>query len=341
MQQPDPLASLAGLLPPWTPCLYSLRAVPEGVVMNGPLLRAPVLWLTEQPWFRRLAAEGSLGRRVALRFVAGEMLEDALGVARVLDRRGIATMLDHLGENVSSAEQASAAADQYVLALKRVQEDDRLDCNISVKLTQLGLDVSYETCLENSERILEVAAERGTLVMIDMESSEYVDRTLQAHRELKERFPKIGVALQSALYRTEKDVLELPEGSIIRLVKGSYLEPADVAFLDRADVDRTWARLFATLIARGQTVHVATHDPRLIDGSRRLVEERAVSWGRLEFQFLYGIRRDLQGRLARDGFPVRVYVPYGSEWYPYLTRRLAERPANMWFFASQLLRGGR
>jgi proline dehydrogenase len=300
-----------------------------------------VLWLTERPWFRRLATEGSLGRRVALRFVAGETLDDALGVARALDRRGIATMLDHLGENVASAEQASAAAEQYVLALKRVQEDDRLDCNISVKLTQLGLDVSYETCLEQSERILEVAAERATLVMIDMESSEYVDRTLQAHRELKERFPKIGVALQSALFRTETDVLELPEGSTIRLVKGSYLEPPDVAFPDRADVDRSWARLFATLIARGHTVHVATHDPRLIEGSRRVVDRDGVSWGRLEFQLLYGIRRDLQGRLARDGFPVRVYVPYGGEWYPYLTRRLAERPANMWFFASQLLRGGR
>ena len=321
--------------------LYSLRVRPEDVVVNGPLLRAPVLWLTERPWFRRLATEGSLGRRVALRFVAGETLDDALGVARALDRRGIATMLDHLGENVASAEQASAAAEQYVLALKRVQEDDRLDCNISVKLTQLGLDVSYETCLEQSERILEVAAERATLVMIDMESSEYVDRTLQAHRELKERFPKIGVALQSALFRTETDVLELPEGSTIRLVKGSYLEPPDVAFPDRADVDRSWARLFATLIARGHTVHVATHDPRLIEGSRRVVDRDGVSWGRLEFQLLYGIRRDLQGRLARDGFPVRVYVPYGGEWYPYLTRRLAERPANMWFFASQLLRGGR
>jgi proline dehydrogenase len=316
-------------------------SIPGIVLINSPVRRSPVLWLTERPWFRRVAAEGSLGRRVALRFVAGETLEDAVSVARSLDGRGIATMLDYLGENVASAEQASAAADQYVLALKRVQEDDRLDCNMSVKLTQLGLDVSYETCLENSERILEVAAEHGTLVMIDMESSEYVDRTLRAHRELKQRYPRIGVALQSALYRTEKDVFQLPQESTIRLVKGSYLEPPDVAFPDRRDVDRSWARLFATLAARGHTVHVATHDPRLIDGSRGVVTREGLSWSRLEFQMLYGIRRDLQGRLARDRFPVRVYVPYGSEWYPYLTRRLAERPANMWFFASQLLRGGR
>jgi proline dehydrogenase len=309
--------------------------------MNGPALRAPVLWLTERRWFRRLAAEHALGRRVALRFVAGETLDDALGVARSLGRRRIASMLDHLGENVSSAEQASAAADQYVLALKRAQEDDDLDCNISVKLTQLGLDVSYETCLENSARILDVAQERGTLVMIDMESSEYVDRTLRVHRELKDRYPRIGVALQSALRRTERDVFALPEASTIRLVKGSYLEPPDVAFQERAEVDRCFARLFATLVARGHSVHVATHDPRLIDGSMRVAERRGISWDRLEFQMLYGIRRDLQGRLAAQGVPVRVYVPYGSEWYPYLTRRLAERPANMWFFASQLLRPGR
>jgi proline dehydrogenase len=248
-------------------------------------------------------------------------------------------MLDHLGENVASAEQASAAADQYVLALKRVQESESLDCNISIKLTQLGLDLSYETCLENSERVLQAAGERDTLVMIDMEAHEYVDPTLRAHRELKERFPRIGLALQSALYRTGRDVFELPEGSTVRLVKGAYLEPPDVAYPDRRDVDRNWARLYATLVARGHSVHVATHDPELIDGARRLVEELGIEWNRIEFQMLYGIRRDLQGRLANDGYPVRVYVPYGREWYPYLTRRLAERPANLWFFASQFMRG--
>ena len=308
--------------------------------VNGPLLRAPVLWLTERPWFRRLAAEGSLGRRVALRFVAGESLDDAMGSARALDQRRIATMLDHLGENVASAEQASAAADQYVLALKRVQETEELDCNISVKLTQLGLDVSYEICMENSERVLDAAAQRDTQVMIDMESHEYVDRTLQAHSELKARYPRVGVALQSYLYRTADDVVALPAGSTVRLVKGAYLEPPDVAFPRRADVDRNFARVFSTLVARGHSVHLATHDPRLIAGSRRVVEERGAGWDRFEFQMLYGIRRDLQGRLADERYPVRVYIPYGSEWYPYLTRRLAERPANMWFFGSQLIRGG-
>jgi proline dehydrogenase len=320
--------------------LYSLRASPGAFPMNGPVLQGSVLWLTERRWFRSLAAERSLGRRVALRFVAGESLEDATSAARSLDRRRIATMLDHLGENVTSAEQASAAADQYVLALKRVQEAEDLDCNISIKLTQLGLDVSYETCMENSERVLQAAAERGTLVMIDMEGHEYVDRTLQAHRELKERYPRVGLAMQSYLYRTSQDIFELPEGSTVRLVKGAYLEPPDVAFPNRGDVDRNWARLFATLLARSHSVHVATHDPRLIEGSRRRVEAQGIGWARVEFQMLYGIRRDLQGELAGQGYPMRVYVPYGREWYPYLTRRLAERPANMWFFASQVLRGG-
>lgn len=308
--------------------------------MNGPVLRAPVLWLTERRWFRRLAEEGSLGRRVAMRFVAGESLEDGLEAARRLNGRAVATMLDYLGENVTSPEQASAAADAYVLALKRVQEADDLDCNISIKLTQLGLDLSYDLCLENSERVLEAAADGGTLVMIDMESHEYVDATLRAHRELKERHPKVGLALQSYLYRTADDVGALPEHSIVRLVKGAYLEPPDVAFPKRTGVDRSFARLFATLAANEHTIHVATHDPRLIDGSRHFVERRGVGWERVEFQMLYGVRRDLQAQLARDGYPVRVYVPYGHEWYPYLTRRLAERPANMWFFGSQLVRGG-
>jgi len=258
--------------------------------------------------------------------------------ARDLNARGVASMLDHLGENVSSAEQASAAADQYVLALKRLREAEEIDGLVSVKLTQLGLDLSYELCLENAERVVAAAAEAGALVMIDMEAHQYVDRTLRVHAELRERFPRVGVALQSYLRRTADDVSTLPEASAIQLVKGSYLEPASVVFPDRRDVDRNFARLFATLMARGHSVHVATHDPKLLEGARAYVERREIPWGRVEFQMLYGIRRDLQFALARDHYPVRVYIPYGTEWYPYLTRRMAERPANMWFFAQNLMR---
>jgi len=308
--------------------------------VNGPVLREPVLWLAGQGWFRSLIAERSLGRKVALRFVAGESLDACMQAARDLDRHGIATMLDHLGENVSSVEQATAAADAYVLALKRVHEADDLDANIAIKLTQLGLDISYDLALENAERVLQAAAARRTLVMIDMESHEYVDATLRAHAELKRQFGHVGLAMQTYLYRTADDVEGLPEGSTVRLVKGAYLEPHDVAYPDRADVDRNFARMFATLMARGHTVHVASADPRMTEGARKYVERRGIDWGRVEFQFLYGIRRDIQHNLAHHRYPVRVYVPYGDEWYPYLTRRMAERPANMWFFVSQFLRFG-
>lgn len=309
--------------------------------MNGPLLRGPVLWLTGQRWFRRVAEKGPVARRVAYRFVAGETLDHAMNAARSLNRSGIAAMLDHLGENVTGAEQASAAADTYVRAVKRIQEVDDLDCNIAIKLTQLGLDLSPDLCLENAERVLAAAASRNTLVMIDMESSRYVEPTLSALRQLHRRYERMGVALQSCLYRTAEDIFALPEGVPIRMVKGAYLEPPSIAFPRREDVDRAFARLTATLLSRGHPVHVATHDQRLVDGVRAFAHRRGIPWDRIEFQMLYGIRRDMQARLSRDGYPVRTYIPYGDQWYPYLTRRLAERPANMWFFASNLLRGGR
>jgi proline dehydrogenase len=247
-------------------------------------------------------------------------------------------MLDHLGENVISEAQASAAADGYVLALKRIHEIEGLDCNIAVKLTQLGLDQSMDLCLENTERVLAAAEPAGILVMIDMESSEYVDPTLEVLRRLRARHEGVGVAIQSALRRTADDVFALPDGAPIRLVKGAYLEPPSVAYPSRADVDRAFAGLFATLTSRGHPVHVATHDPRLLAGAVRFTERRGLPIERIELQMLLGIREDLQRDYAGRGYPVRAYVPYGAEWYPYLTRRLAERPANVWFFVSNLVR---
>ncbi len=307
--------------------------------MTGAPLRAPALWLTDLPPVRRVITSSSLGRRVALRFVAGESLEEGIAVARRLNESGVAAMLDHLGENVSSERQAAAVADHYALALKRIEEAGDLDCDISIKLTQLGLDLSFDLCLEHTERVLAVASERGTQVMIDMESHEYVDRTLEVLRRLRGRFRGLGVALQAYLYRTAEDVHRLPEGAPVRLVKGAYLEPARVAYPRRVDVDRAFARLFATLLSRGHEVHVATHDPALLAGACRLVDRRG-GWDRVELQMLYGIRRDLQTRYASEGRPVRVYIPYGEDWFPYLTRRMAERPANLWFFVSNLMRRG-
>jgi len=308
--------------------------------VNGPLLRAPVLKLTQARWFRGLAT-GRLGWLVASRFVAGDRLDDAIRVTKALDGQQMSTILCHLGENVTAPEHVADAVAHYLRALERIRIEPFLDLGISVKLTQLGLDFSKELCVAHMERLLEVAADAGTLVMIDMESSEYVDRTLDLFRDLRSRHERVGLALQTYLRRTPRDADGLPEGSIIRLVKGAYLELPEVALTARREVDEAFARLTATLLARGHVVHVATHDPKLLDGTAAFVERRGIPWTQVEFQMLLGVRRDVQSRLARAGYPVRIYVPYGTEWYPYLTRRLAERPANMWFFASNLVRVGR
>jgi proline dehydrogenase len=281
-------------------------------------------------------ATGRLGWLVASRFVAGDTLDRAIEVARSVGERGIATVLDHLGENVSEPEDADEAVGAYTRALERIAAEASLDAYISVKLTQLGLDFSTELAVGNLGGVLDAAA--GRLVMIDMESSVYVDRTLEVFRTLRQRSDRLGICLQSYLRRTPRDAAALPPGSIVRVVKGAYLEPPEVAFEDRAEVDRMFARLVADLLAGGHTVHVATHDPRLLQWSRAHAARRGVPTADMEFQFLLGVRRDLQARYAALGAPVRVYVPYGTEWYPYLTRRLAERPANMWFFVSNLVR---
>jgi proline dehydrogenase len=273
--------------------------------------------------------------------VAGETLDEAIAVARELGEEGTAAMLDHLGENVETQAQAIAAADAYIAAAERIRDDPDLDCEISIKLTQLGLDRSGDLCLAQVERVLAAAEPVGILVMIDMEAYPYVDPTLALFRDLRARHELVGLCLQAALRRTPSDVLTLPEASTIRLVKGAYLEAPGIAVQKRREVDASWARLFTTLVTRGHTVHVATHDALLVDGAIRVARERATPRSHVEFQMLYGIRRDLQRRLVAEGHPVRVYVPYGRQWYPYLTRRLVERPANMWFFVSNLVRSGR
>ena len=301
-------------------------------------MNAPVLRLTQARWFRWVATQTPPGRRVASRFVAGEHLDDAIAAARTLAEDGIRAMLDHLGENVTAPEQAAEAENAYVRALDRISGEGDLDCMISVKLSQLGLDFSSELCISHMERVMAAASSAGSVVMIDMEGSAYVDRTLAIFRELRARHERLGLCLQCSLRRTEADIQALPGSSIIRLVKGAYLEPPEVALTSRREVDAAFARCFVRLIGLGHTVHVATHDPRLIQGAKRFVERRGVSWSRVEFQMLFGVGRDMQRRLAKGGYPIRVYIPYGTEWYPYLTRRLAERPANMWFFLSNLVR---
>jgi proline dehydrogenase len=309
--------------------------------VSGTFVRGAVLRLTEHPFVRRVVTEHAIGRRVATRFVAGETLADVLGAAEDLRAQGLATMLDHLGENVRAPEHAADAANAYVRALEAIGGAQRLDAAISVKLTQLGLDLSEELCRAHLERVVSAADEVGRLVMIDMEASPYVDRTLGIFRAFRTRTERIGVCLQAYLRRTPEDLFSLPERSIIRLVKGAYLEPPELVLTKRRDVDRAFSRLASTILARGHVIHAATHDPKLVEGLLQWMRTASVPPSRVEFQMLYGIRRDLQVHLASEGAPVRVYVPYGTEWYPYLTRRLAERPANLWFFLSNLLRSGR
>jgi proline dehydrogenase len=308
------------------------------VTFSTAILRPLVLGVAEHPWTRRAVTRSRPGRAVATRFVAGESLQEAMEIAASLDHRRITSMLDLLGENVRTEAQAETARAAYLGALRAIRETPDLDCAISLKLTQLGLDMSVEECLSNVEPIVEEAARSGTVVMIDMESVGYVDPTLRVFREAHATYPKVGVALQSYLRRTERDVDSLPPGSRIRLVKGAYLEPPEVVYTSKREVGASYARLFTTLLARGHTIDVATHDPRLLEGVRRRVDAAGEGWSRVEFQMLYGVRRDLQAGFAGQAYPVRVYVPYGTEWYPYLTRRLAERPANVWFFLSNLLR---
>src|SRR5262245_53436010 len=224
----------------------------------GGFLRGPTLWFTERASVRRLFTEHRLGRRFAARFVAGDTLEDAMRVAGALRASGIRTMLNHLGEEVASPAQAAAATDAYVRGLKRIHEHPAIHANVSVKLTQLGLDVSTELCLENMERVLGAAS--GALVMIDMESRHYVDRTLEVYLGLRQRFPQLGICLQAALHRTIDDARAIGgPGAIVRVCKGAYLEPPEAALQGRAEIRRAYARLTATLVAAGATVHLATH----------------------------------------------------------------------------------
>jgi len=304
------------------------------------MIRGPILWVTEQPVVRRVMQGSAVGRRFAGRFVAGDSLDDGIAAAKQLAGSGIATLLDHLGENVSSGEQAATAADAYIQAIHRSRETPGIDCMVSVKLTQLGLDSGVDVCAENMVRVLQAAEEQDPPlpVMIDMEASEYVDRTLDLYLALRSRHP-VGVALQSYLRRTAADADRIAgPDAMVRMTKGAYLEPKELAFQRRDEVSRSYVSVTKTLLERGSAVHLATHDERLVAGALEYLHRTGVGRDRYEFQMLYGIRRDLQTRLVEAGEPVRVYVPYGTQWYPYLTRRLAERPANVWFFLSNALR---
>jgi proline dehydrogenase len=304
------------------------------------MLRKTFLYLSEQKTLREFAVKNPLARRFASRFVAGETLDTAVAAVRELNGRGISASLDVLGESVTAVEEARSSATMVVETQERIAAE-RLDCNVSVKLSQMGLDLDAGLCAENLRRILERGRDLGMFVRIDMESSAHTQRTLDLfEREfLPVHGDRVGIVLQSYLRRTSADVDRLiGVRARVRLCKGAYDEPAAVAFPAKADVDRSYGDLMERLLERGNYPAVATHDPALIARARQFVAAKAIASDRFEFQMLYGVRRDLQEDLQRAGYRVRVYVPFGTHWYPYFMRRLAERPANIAFILGNVVK---
>lgn len=277
-------------------------------------------------------------QRLATRFVAGESLADALAVGRRLNAEGIAVTLDHLGESVTSLAEAAEARDVYLRLLPAIRDAGILG-NVSLKLTQFGLDFSFDQCGANVERLVDCAAHLNTFVRIDMESGVYTQRTLDLVSGLHARYRSVGVVIQAYLYRSQADVESLCSKRIrVRLCKGAYLEPPSVAFARKQDVDRNFIELMKLLLDRGEFPAIATHDERMIAETRKYAAARGIGRDAFEFQMLYGIRRDLQRALVAEGYRLRLYVPFGKAWYPYYMRRLAERPANVFFILRNLFR---
>ncbi len=318
------------------------------------MMRSLLIYFSQARWTQKLVTEMPLARRVAKRFVAGETLDDAIAVVRDLNRAGLLVTLDQLGEHTTSLEEATGATEAVIRSLDAIATA-AVRANVSLKLSQLGFVVNREACADNLRQILAHAQQRQNFIRIDMEESGMVEGTLELYRRMRqEGFENLGVVIQSYLQRSAHDVADLLAwGARIRLVKGAYLEPPEIAFPDKADVDENYDKLARLLmdaarqdllLVQGKEgrfpplAAIATHDEARIEAVQSLVRQWGMDAHRIEFQMLYGIRQDLQTRLVTEGFPVRVYVPYGGQWYPYFMRRLAERPANLWFFLSNLFR---
>jgi len=273
------------------------------------------------------------------RFVAGPELQDAIRAVRELNAEGLVATVDNLGESVDDPSLAREAADRYVNVLEAIK-DSGVDSGISIKLTQMGLDIDQELCLENMRMILDRARDLGIFVRIDMEGSEHTERTVQVFEELAEVYGQgVGLVLQVYLYRTEDDIERLKKfHPNLRLCKGAYLEPPEIAFPTRLEVDRNFCKVIAQHLENGDYAAVATHDEDIIEFTKDFAAARDIPRDQFEFQMLYGIRHQLQKQLADEGYTVRTYVPFGTDWYPYFTRRLAERPANLFFVLRNLIR---
>ena len=304
------------------------------------MLRDTLLYLSNQPRVFKFVRHNRLAKHFATRFVAGETLAEAIEAVRGLNARGITASLDLLGESVYNEREARAARDAYLQILDRIRET-KLDANVSLKLTAMGLDIDQELCVAVLQDILTRAQQYETFVRIDMEASAYTDTTLKLFEE--RLYPaykaNVGVVLQSYLYRTFADVEHMNQlRARVRICKGAYKEPPSVAYPEKKDVDAAYVKCMRELMLKGNYPGIATHDPAMVNEAKRWAKEQGIDKDRFEFQMLYGVRRDLQDGLVREGYRVRVYVPFGTQWYPYLMRRLAERPANVAFITGSVIR---
>jgi len=301
------------------------------------MMRRTVLAVADNGVVSRYFQSSSLVRKLVNRFVAGETLASAMEAGLALQARGITSTMDLLGENVRAVEEAEAAVTGYLDTL-RAMKAGGLDPNISVKLTMLGLDFGPEIARANVLRLLEVAREVRGFVRIDMEGSDYTEITMRLFEELHADYPaEVGIVIQAYLHRAEADVRKAIDlGARVRLVKGAYAEPETVAFQDKVEIDGNFARLARLLLSNGAYPAIATHDLDLVRATIEHAQRHQIPPGRFEFQMLYGVRRDQQEKLVADGYGMRVYVPFGTQWYPYFTRRIAERPANAFFVLRQL-----
>ncbi len=306
------------------------------------LLRSTFIGLSQNSRLRHFAEQSSLGRRMSSRFVAGFRIEDALSAANALASQGLAVTLDSLGENVTTPAQARQSAQKYHWLLDAIAAHPTLDANVSLKLTQMGMDLSPDLAFEIVSGLVDHAVRARSFVRVDMEGTAYTQATIDLVDKLHAvpaNRGHVGIVIQAYLRRSEEDIAKLLSDRIrIRLCKGAYQEPPNLAFPDKKDVDRNFVALTRTLLKSGVFHGIATHDPAMIDATKTFASAERIDPASFEFQMLYGVRRDLQRSLVKEGYKVRVYVPFGDEWYPYFMRRLAERPANVLFIARNMLR---
>ena len=305
------------------------------------LTRSALIWLSRQEGLKDFAARFSVFKKLTTRFVAGETIDEAVKFIREINVDGCSATFDHLNESVGSAGEAEHEVSEYLDILAKI-DDSHINSNASIKLTQFGLGIDPELAYKNARRVVEEAHRRGNFVRVDMEDSNVTQVTLDIFKRLRAEFGlnDVGIVLQSYLRRTYSDAQELVKlPARIRICKGAYNEPPEVAFPEKKDVDDNYIRVMQLLLSSGTYHGIATHDPRMIETTISFANREGIGKDKFEFQMLFGIRRDLQRQLARDGYNLRVYVPYGKHWYPYFMRRLAERPANIWFVTKNLLKG--